>query len=97
MTVRHIVWMKFNGDTDAERIAFHGRECQAMVGQIPALQNLEFGANYSDRADGLTHCIIVTVADRDALTEYLEHPRHKVVAAALVGDLETLKAMDIEV
>lgn len=96
MTVKHVVWMKFKDGVDAQRIGFHSRECQALVEKVPCLENLEFGTNYSDRADGLTHCIIVTVADRDALTEYLEHPVHKPVAAALVGDLETIKAMDIE-
>ena len=43
-----------------------------------------------------THCIIVTVADRDALNDYMQHPAHQPVAEALVAALDTIKVMDVE-
>lgn len=97
MTVKHVVWMKFKEGVGAERIDFHKQECRALVKQIPVLENLEFGDNYSDRADGLTHCIIVTVAEREGLEAYLAHAAHIPVAEALVADLDRIMAMDLEV
>lgn len=71
--------------------------CRELVGKVPAVQNLECGANYSDRARGFTHGIIVSLAGRDALPEYLNHPAHVPVGEALKADVAELLVMDLEV
>jgi hypothetical protein len=70
--------------------------CRGLVGQVPAVIDLECGANYTDRAGGFTHCIIVTLADRDAVLAYLHHPIHIPVADALKADVADLRVMDVE-
>jgi hypothetical protein len=97
MAVRHVAWLKFNDDVDPQRIERHLQACRSLVGQVPAVLNLECGTNFSDRAGGFTHCIIVSLADRDALTAYLEHPNHVPVGEALKADLADLRVMDVEV
>ena len=71
--------------------------CRSLVDRVPALISLECGASFTDRAGGFTHGIIVTLADREALDAYLNHPDHIPVGDALKADLADLRVMDIEV
>jgi Stress responsive A/B Barrel Domain len=97
MALRHVAWLRFLDGVSPERIENHLEACRALVGRVPAVENLECGPNLSDRAEGFTHCIIVSLPDRDALLAYLDHPEHVPVAAALVADLAELRVMDVEV
>ena len=96
MAVRHMAWLKFKEGIEPERIDQHLRACRSMVGRVPAVINLECGANITERAGGFTHGIIVSVADREALAAYLEHPVHIPIGDALKADLDDLRVMDIE-
>lgn len=96
MALRHMAWLKFKDGVDAARIDAHLRGCRSLIGRVPAVINLECGANVSDRAGGFTHGIIVSVADRAALDEYMTHPEHLPVADALKADLADLRVMDME-
>jgi hypothetical protein len=97
MPLRHVAWLKFKDGVSAERIESHLDACRSLVGRVPVVQKLECGPNLSDRAEGFTHCIIVSLPDRDALAAYLEHPEHIPVAEALVADVADLRVMDVEV
>ena len=97
MPLRHVAWFRFKDGVTPERIEEHLSACRALVGRVPAVLNLECGPNLSDRADGLTHCIIVSLRDYDALPEYLDHPEHVPVAEALVADVAELRVMDVQV
>jgi len=97
MTVKHVAWLRFNDGVTGERINSHMDACRAMATRVPVVQSLECGASFTDRAEGFTHCIIVTLANRDALGLYLEHPDHVPVAEALVKDIAELRVMDVEV
>ena len=97
MALRHVAWLRFKDEVSPERIDEHLAACRALVGPVPVLENLECGPNLSDRAGGFTHCIIVSLRNRDALAAYLEHPEHVPVAEALVADLAELRVMDVEV
>lgn len=94
--VKHVVFMKFKAGVTEKRIAEHKDAVIGLNGQIPVLRNIEFGADFADRADGLTHCIIVTLGRRSDVEEYLNHPVHVPVAKALVADLERILVMDVE-
>jgi Stress responsive A/B Barrel Domain len=63
--------------------------------EVPGVANLTVGANFTDRAHGCTHGLVVELRDRQALAEYAAHPRHVEVAAALRRDAE-LWALDYE-
>jgi hypothetical protein len=97
MTLTHIAWLRFKDDVSAERIKQHLAACRELVGKVPSLINLECGPNLTDRSGGLTHGIIVTVENREGLDQYLNHPAHVPVAAALVADVADLKVMDIQI
>jgi Stress responsive A/B Barrel Domain len=97
MGLRHVAWFRFKDGVTSERIEQHLTACRSLTGRVPAVLNLECGPNLSDRAGGLTHCIIVSLHDHDALPAYLEHPEHVPVAEALVADLAELRVMDVEV
>jgi hypothetical protein len=97
MAVRHVAWLKFKEEVPAERIEHHLAACRALVGKVPAVINLECGPNFTDRAGGFTHCIIVSLANREAIPEYLNHPAHIPVVDALKLDIADLRVMDVEV
>lgn len=96
MLVKHVVWMQFKPGVTAAQIDAHKRAVIDLKSQIPCVVNAEFGADYIGRADGLTHCIIITVESREAVQTYLNHPMHVPVAQALKADLSRLLAMDVE-
>lgn len=97
MAFLHIAWFRFKDGVSPERIERHLTACRALVGTVPVVQNLQCGRNTSDRAGGLTHGIVVTLADATSLPKYLEHPAHLPVAQALVGDVAELRVMDLAV
>ncbi len=97
MPVVHMTWVGFKDGVSAERIAQHVGACRALVGRIPAIIELNAGANFTDRAGPLTHGVVVTLPDRAALSDFLNHPAHLAVLAALKPDLADMRAMDIEV
>lgn len=97
MPALHIAWLRFHDGVSPERMEQHMSACRALVGRVPVVLNLQCGASYTKRAGNLTHCIVVTLPNRDALSAYLEHPEHVPVATALRADVAELQVMDIEV
>mmetsp|Transcript_15597 Transcript_15597/g.24253 ORF Transcript_15597/g.24253 Transcript_15597/m.24253 type:complete len:100 (-) Transcript_15597:153-452(-) len=80
MPVRHIVLLKFKEGTQ-EEASRAKQNIEALQGKITGLVAVSFGPSFTtDRAKGYTHCLVVDVADRDALKVYLEHPDHVAVA-----------------
>ena len=70
-------------------------EVCSLANVISEIQSVNSGINISDRADGFTHGIIVTVADQRALQAYISHPAHVAVGKKLVKNADIL-AMDFE-
>lgn len=95
MAVHHMVWIKFHDDVPADRIAGHIHNLATMDEHIPAIGSAAVGENFTDRAKGFTHGLIVTVETRDDLPRYLQHPHHVKIVGPLREDAE-LMAMDIE-
>ena len=96
MTAKHIAWFRFKDDVPAARIDDHLRALRTLADLVPAVDAIECGPSYTDRAAGLTHCIIVTLPDRASLPLYLEHPKHVPIAEALVADIAELRVMDLD-
>jgi hypothetical protein len=97
VAVLHNAWLKFRPETTPERIEQHMQACRALVGVVPAVINLQCGRSFANRSDDYTHCIIVTLADRAAIPQYLEHPEHIKVVTPLKEDVAELMVMDVEV
>ncbi|MHC4995354.1 MAG: Dabb family protein [Planctomycetota bacterium] len=96
MAVEHMVWIKFNEGVEQDLIDEILANLRALEGTVPAIRRLVVAENFTDRANGYTHGLIVTVADRDALPEYIEHPAHVEAATPLKANAQVM-AMDIEV
>ena len=95
MAVLHIVWLKFHPDSAKERIDAHLRALGSLPDSIGEITALSIGENFTDRAAGFTHGLIVTLDSRADLQRYIEHEHHAKVAGALREDAELL-VMDIE-
>lgn len=96
MTAKHIAWFRFKEGLSEDHIGRHLAAVRSLVDLVPEVLSIECGASYTDRAGGLTHCILVTLPDRDALPQYLEHPAHVPIAEALVADIAELRVMDLD-
>jgi hypothetical protein len=96
MSAKHIAWFRFKEGIDEERIAHHMAAVRSLADLVPEVLAIECGASYTDRAGGLTHCIVVSLPDRSALPRYLEHPDHVPIAEALVADIAELRVMDLD-
>jgi len=95
MPVNHLVWLKFAADVPAERVEAHLTALQDLRSQVPGVLDLNLGTNFTQRANGFTHGLVVTLRDKAALVDYAVHPRHVEVARALREDAEIL-ALDYE-
>jgi len=93
---KHIAWFNFKEGVSDDRIEQHLKAVRGLVDLVPVVEQIECGPSYTDRAGGLTHCIIVTLPSRSALTEYMEHPDHVPIAEALVADVDRLQVMDLD-
>jgi len=96
MTAKHIAWFRFKEGIDENRIERHMAAIRSLADLVPDVLSVECGASYTDRAGGLTHCIVVSLPDRGALPRYLEHPDHVPIAEALVADVAELRVMDLD-
>jgi hypothetical protein len=95
MAVNHVVWIKFKAPVPPARVSEHLDALHGLTERVPGIVELSLGANITDRANGFTHGLVVTLQDRAALDRYSAHPVHVEVAAALRRDAELL-ALDYE-
>lgn len=65
---------------DAEDLT---RSLDALKGSVPGVVDLSVGENFSERAGGYTHGLVVRFHTRDALQGYMEHPDHRAVVEKL--------------
>ena len=95
MAVQHIVIIKFRDGVTPERIEWHLAGLRSLKDRVPGIRDLSVGANFTDRAAGHTHGVVVTLDDRAALPQYISHPAHVEVATALRAESDYL-VMDYE-
>jgi hypothetical protein len=95
VSVFHIVWIKFNPEVPDERIAEHIAALNTLQDSVPGITGLSVGANFTDRAEGYTHGVIVELENKAALDVYATHPGHVAVAGPLKDDAHLL-VMDYE-
>ena len=95
MTVVHIVLFKFRPDVDPatrdSTLALLDGLCS-----IPFVKSVKYGENFSLRAKGYTHGLIVEVETKEQVQEYATHPLHVPVVSALRVVLEDSLAFDFE-
>lgn len=101
--IRHLVLVRFAGDTAPERIAAVFAELRGLEALLPGMSHFAGGANVSPEglARGFTHAFVVDFVDAAARDAYLEHPAHKAAGGRLVdladGGIEGLLVFDLDI
>jgi len=95
--VEHIVLFRWTDEASQAAIDSALMELRGLKEKIPFIVDLSCGANFSDRAKGYTHGLVVRAADRDALEAYIAHPDHQhVVQSFIVPIRADVLALDYE-
>src|SRR5215831_2920047 len=95
--IEHIVLFRWSAEASQEAIDSAVAELSKLKGKIPGIVDLSCGANFSDRAKGYTHGLVVRFTDRATLEAYGPHPEHQRVVQNLINPIraDTL-ALDYE-
>jgi hypothetical protein len=95
--VEHIVLFRWKEDATPEAIAKVFDGLRALKGKIPGLVELTCGPDFSGRARGFTHGMVVRFVDRAALETYLPHPLHREVITTWIDPIRAdVMACDFE-
>lgn len=85
--IEHIVLLKWKDEASREAIDNAVAGLRQLKGKIPDIVDLSCGANFSDRAKGYTHGLVVRFKDRTALESYISHPEHQRVVQKLINPI----------
>lgn len=96
MAVMHMIWIKFRDELAEEQIEAHLSAIRGLRGKVPDVLDLSVGRNFTDRCQGYTHGLAITLTDKAALAAYATHPYHVEVAQALRRDSTGIMALDYE-
>ena len=95
--IEHVVlftWKDGTTDAQIEEIMVALRGLQKTV---PGILSLTCGTNFSERAQGFTHGLVVRLESRAALDAYGPHPAHQeVVNTLIVPHKQNILALDYE-
>jgi hypothetical protein len=95
--VEHIVLFRWSEDASQEAIDSVVAELRGLKSKIAGVVDLSCGANFSDRAKGYTHGLVVRFMDRAALEAYGPHPEHQRVVQNFINPIRAdILALDYE-
>ncbi|WP_405387464.1 Dabb family protein [Streptomyces sp. NBC_01102] len=81
--IKHIVLLKLRPPygPDEPLLLDLERDTNRLQGVVPAIEDMRFGRNVTQRADAHDYALVAMFADENALTSYLDHPAHREVSA----------------
>ena len=93
---RHVVLFQFKADASPAAIAEVEKSFAALKSKIDVIQDFEWGTNVSPegKADGFTHCFLLTFKSKADVEVYLPHPEHKKFGASLKGLIDKVLVVD---
>lgn len=76
---RHVVLFKFKDSSTKEDVKMVETAFRALPSKIDTITDFEWGTDVSPegKAQGFTHCFLVTFKDKAGLEVYIPHPAHK--------------------
>lgn len=77
--VEHLVLLKLKPGASEQKTQAMLEAVRGLKAKMDGIVDLTAGPNYSDRAKGFTHGVMVRFRDREALAKYLPHPIHQQV------------------
>ena len=95
--IEHIVLFRWTKDASQEAIDTTVVELRKLKSKIPGIVDISCGTNFSDRAKGYTHGLVVCFTDRSALEAYGPHPEHQRVVQNFINPIHAdILALDYE-
>jgi hypothetical protein len=95
--IEHIVLFRWTDQASQEAKDKVMTELRNLKNKIPGIVDLTCGANFSDRAKGYTHGLLVRFTDRAALNAYGPHPEHQRVVQNFINPIRAdVLALDYE-
>ena len=85
--IEHIVLFRWTSDATPEQIEEVLAGLRGLQGRISGILNLTCGEDFSGRAQGYTHGLVVRFTDRAALDAYGPHPAHRRVVDDLIAPI----------
>jgi hypothetical protein len=96
--IEHIVLFRWTETATPQAIETAILELRALKGKIEGIVDLSCGINFSDRAQGYTHGLVVRFIDRTALEAYGPHPAHQHVVQNFINPIRAdVLALDYEI
>ncbi len=96
--IEHIVLFRWTQDAAPDDFAEVMEGLRGLQEQIPGIVDLTCGEDFSGRAQGYTHGLVVRFTTRAALDAYGPHPAHQHVVQALINPIrESVLAFDFEI
>ena len=95
--IEHVVLFRWTKEASQKAIDSAVAELRGLKGRIPGIVDLSCGANFSDRAGGYTHGLVVRFKERSALDAYGPHPEHQRVVQNFILPIRAdILALDYE-
>ena len=94
MALEHMVWLTPKTGVGEDKMEEILASIRALT-HIPGVLAISAGRNITDRANGATHGVLVTLERADGLPGYLNHPDHQAVGVVLSEHFDGL-ALDYE-
>ena len=94
MALEHMVWLTPKAGVSEDKMEDILASIRALT-HLPGVLAISAGRNVTDRANGATHGVLVTLNAAEDLLSYLNHPDHQAVGVVLREHCEVL-ALDYE-
>ncbi len=93
---RHVVLFKFKDNATKTQIAHIEKEFAALPKKINTITDYEWGTDVTpnNKAQGFTHCFIVTFKDKAGLDVYIPHAAHQAFVKELLPILDKVLVID---
>jgi hypothetical protein len=96
--IEHLVLFRWTENASPDAIDNVVSELRKLKNKIEGIMDLSCGANFSDRAKGYTHGLVVRFKDRSALAAYGPHPEHQRVVQNFINPIRAdVLALDYEI
>jgi hypothetical protein len=94
--LRHVVMFQFKKDTPESTVRTIEAAFAALRQKIDGIRDFEWGTDVSveGKADGFTHCFVVTFASEADRDSYLPHPAHQEFVSLVTPHKERSLVLD---
>jgi hypothetical protein len=85
--IEHLLLLRWTEGTSPEAVDAALAELRALKDKIPGILDLSCGMNFSARAKGFTHGLVIRFKDWAAQEAYNPHPEHQRVVQKFINPI----------